>query len=152
MQQQFFGDQKRVVLTSRDNRIVLAGPPVTVQAMIDPGKAKGFAMATPLAPGAPEVATATFLNIEGVRATKPPGVVFGVYLNQAGVQDAAKRDQSLYAGSIAIFRSAGPDHDHGGGAALKPDAGENFSFDITDIVRGLKDRGVWCHQTRKTGS
>jgi len=136
-----FGDQTRIVVTTNDSRTVIGAAPVKVQAAIQPDKNLKFMQALPLATTAEPNAPSILLNIEDVRSTAAPGVVFRVFLNEPKAGATTNPDEANYVGSIAIFQSSSPHH------RMKPAGrdrrGEDFSFDISKLVQSLTQRGHW---------
>ena len=135
-----FGDQNRIVVTGPRNRNRFEATPVHLQTAIEQDKKPKFAQALPLAAMAEPASPAIMLNIEDVRSTGAPGVVFRVYLNEIKATAETNPDDANYVGSIAVFQSSSPHHRM---EAAPNDRGDDFSFDISKLVQKLTERGQW---------
>jgi tyrosinase len=131
-----FGSAPRAVVAAVERRVVLGADPVTVEAVIPPGKRRTFRLAVDLSREDVASPPVVVLHVEDVRSGAPPGVVFRVFLNQPTATAATDPDEGNYAGGIGLFRSSG----HG---AHEAPAGETFSFDITRLVQRLRARRKW---------
>lgn len=136
-QRTVFGDARRVELTAAGNRVVLGATPVTVRAVIPENSRVRFRAALELGHEDVETPPVINLNVEDVRSTGAPGVVYRVYLNQPDANASVDPDEANYVGSVVLFQSSGHGGGHGGHDAQP---GENFSFDITNIGQALRER------------
>lgn len=135
-----FGDQTRIVVTGERNRNTLGATPTQLQTAIQPDKKPKFMQAMPLAAMADPESPAILLNIEDVRSTAPPGVIYRVYLNDRNATAATDPDEANFVGSFAIFQSSSPRHRMNPNGA---EHGDSFSFDISKLVQKLTDRSQW---------
>lgn len=131
-----FNGAQRVELTATENRVVLGAAPVTVRTVIPEERRTRLRTALELGQEDVESPPVIILNVEDVRSTAPPGVVFRVFLNQPDANAAVDPDEANYIGSIALFQSSG--HSQGSHDTLPS---ESFSFDITRLGQSLRERG-----------
>jgi Common central domain of tyrosinase/Polyphenol oxidase middle domain len=79
------------------------------------------------------------LNVEGVQYhDQNPGVTYEIYLNLPEGQEPDYQSD-YYVGNIGFF-GVGTHHAEEGGHGGHP---ANVSFDVTDVVRALRERGEW---------
>lgn len=107
----------------------------------------GPALASPLAAG-----LRRYLILRGLTATAQPGVIYAVYIDlPPGAKPAA--NDPRHVGSINFFSARPPDAANGPDAtSLQNRDGEKlfFSFDLTDTVELLKQRGLLLPRTTVT--
>ena len=89
------------------------------------------------AEGRPEAGGRLVLGINGVEYDENPGVTYEVYLNLPEDQEPDYRSD-YYVGNIGFFGMT-PHEEHEGGHGHPA----NLSFDVTDNVRALSDKGEW---------
>jgi hypothetical protein len=80
-----------------------------------------------------------YVNVEGVEADQNPGVVYGVCVNLPDDQDPGTADQ-FHVGNLSFFGvelASDVKRDHRGGPGLR------YAFDISGLVRQLRDEGRW---------
>ena len=114
----------------------LGDRPVHVSLVPLPGTARTSVLG--LDPGQP--GRRTYLVVKDLHTWKQPEVLFDIYLRPAR---GGGLDRASYVGNINFFDAEF--HDHGGGA-MADVIGENFySFDVTDLLRGMSRRGDDAH-------
>ncbi|MFF4696346.1 tyrosinase family protein [Streptomyces chattanoogensis] len=134
--QQVVSAEERVLVTSNPGHpLSLAEPTeVPLEAADDSSQAQSF-----LASGdVPE--TGLILTVKGIRSNTPPGTPYRVYLNPP--QGEGQPDNDYFVGWVSFFGATdveGGHHGHGEGNG----DGNEFSYDITDRVRQLQERGLW---------
>jgi hypothetical protein len=122
--------ENRIVVTSDDHRHVLGRDPVRIQVVIAPEKRPILKKALPRAARPGLDSLAVLLNIEDVRSSGSPGVVFRIFLDDFDATARTNPSESNYAGSIAIYR-------------VPTAGGETFSFEISRLIREMAGRGQW---------
>jgi hypothetical protein len=76
------------------------------------------------------------IGVEDIEAERDPGIAYAVYLDVAG-DPASERHHVGNVSFFGIREMNDPDQPHEG------QAGFGHTFDATDAVRALKERGVW---------
>jgi tyrosinase len=118
-------------IAARPGNVVLGDRPVTV------GVVLGTKAKTALKTAAAGDKT-YLLNIEGITYTRQPGVHFEVYLNlPAGAREPDWQGPH-YVGNLAFFVTR-----HQGGGAHAAHGDTRQTFDVTEVVRHLRDRNLW---------
>jgi Common central domain of tyrosinase/Polyphenol oxidase middle domain/Protein of unknown function (DUF_B2219) len=131
------GEEVRRLGVSQEPEIRLGARPTVVSAALesDVGVAEAEA--------GPEVVT---LTIHGISADEDPGVGYSVYVNVPSPPGEQSPEHPHYVGLLSFFgATAAEQHDHGGEEGHMPggERGVSATFDITDLVRRLKEQGTW---------
>ncbi|GAB7045578.1 FG-GAP-like repeat-containing protein [Catenuloplanes indicus] len=113
-----------------DRPITLTGTPARVEVPID-----GPTVATRRATAPAQV----LLNLEDVEAERAPATVYEVYLRPIGTPDAVP----YHVGNVSFF---GIEHVTSRTSAGDGPHGFRRTFDISDWVAALRDRGEWSDQ------
>ena len=90
--------------------------------------------------GAEEGPSRIYLNVEGIEGDENPGLSYGVFINLPDDEDVDAEPESHHVGNVSFFgieRARDVERDHPGGHGLR------YAFDITDLVRQLRDEGRW---------
>lgn len=121
--------------------------PLPLSAQPTSAALNGPTLASPLAAG-----LRRYLILRGLTATVQPGVIYAVYIDLPPGARAAANDPR-HIGSINFFSARPPDAANGADAAsLQNRDGEKlfFSFDLTDTIDLLKQRGLLLPRTMVT--
>ncbi|MEV4440143.1 tyrosinase family protein [Streptomyces sp. NPDC049577] len=78
------------------------------------------------------------LTIENVRADAPPGTSYRVFVGARGKDDLDPASPH-FVGHITFFGATGGQSGRPG----QPAEGNTFSYDVTDVLRGLEQDGRW---------
>jgi tyrosinase len=117
-------------LIGATDSLVLEGDPKTIGMDLTEPQSPGV-----LATSAPQ--RSVYLNVEGIRGKRNPGISYGVYLNLRPKGGAA---ESFHVGNVGFFgieRTEDTTRDHNGGHGL------HHAFNITDLVTTGQGRGLW---------
>ncbi len=117
MQQNVFGAEDRVLVTSGVNGITLGPAPITVKAEIKEDKRSALMQALPFAAQMKPDSPAILLNVENVRAANSPGISYRVFLNQPDATAETNTSESNYLGSIGLFLGQDGGHEDMPGGA-----------------------------------
>lgn len=85
-------------------------------------------------------APSVYLTLQDVQAERDPGIVYAVYLNQPGAEDASDEHSEHFVGHLSFF---GLGHEHEGQHHEHEGVGLTYVFDITSLIPQLEDRGGW---------
>ncbi|MDP9794044.1 hypothetical protein J2S43_002556 [Catenuloplanes nepalensis] len=111
-----------------DRPITLTGDPARVEVPIDEPTVATRRAATP---------AQVLLNLEDVEAERSPATVYEVYVRPIGTPDAVP----YHVGNVSFFGI-----EHFTGRSGEGPHGFRRTFDISDWVAGLRDRGEWSDQ------
>lgn len=133
-----FGAESSLRLSESTSPVTLTGSPVTVSIPLDARRQSSLNQALSLAREDFEDPPSVILALEGVQSSRPPGVVFRVFLDEPMATAETDPQAGNYVGSLTLFGAAGaPQHGHDHGE------GESYFFDVTGLVQNLKERGKW---------
>jgi tyrosinase len=83
--------------------------------------------------------TRVYVNVEGIRGERNPGLSYAVYVNLPDDQDPGTAERH-HVGNLSFFgieRAQDVETDHPGGHGLR------YVFDITELANELRERGRW---------